>query len=117
VPYHLTRAAQEDLIKISVTGIENFGVSQARRYHDALFEVFDLLAANPKMARERVEFTTPCRIHRFQSHVIIYQIEGNDIRIIRVRRYLGGSEYANIFATLSRLMPKSRAILRPLSPS
>ncbi|MGR3622397.1 type II toxin-antitoxin system RelE/ParE family toxin [Pseudophaeobacter sp.] len=85
MPYHLTGAAQEDLIRISVTGIENFGVSQARRYHDALFEVFDLLAASPKMARERVEFTTPCRIHRFQSHVIIYQIEGGDIRIIRVR--------------------------------
>ncbi|TLP55485.1 type II toxin-antitoxin system RelE/ParE family toxin [Parasedimentitalea maritima] len=85
MPYHLTRAAQEDLIRISVTGIENFGVSQARRYHDALFEVFDLLSANPKMARERLEFTKPCRIHRFHSHVIIYQIEGDDIRIIRVR--------------------------------
>ena len=34
-----------------------------------------------------------------------------------VRRYPGGSEYANIFETLSRLIPKSRAILRPLSPS
>ena len=32
-----------------------------------------------------------------------------------VRRYPGGSEYANIFETLSRLIPKSRAILRPLA--
>ena len=85
MPYHLTLAAQEDIVRISESGIENFGVSQARRYHDALFEVFDLISANPQMARARSEFAKPCRIHRFQSHVIVYQIEGDDIRIIRVR--------------------------------
>ena len=37
--------------------------------------------------------------------------------ISAVRRYPGGSEWASIFATLSRLMPKSREICRPLNPS
>ncbi len=83
--YRLTQAAQDDIITISDAGIALFGERQARTYHDALFDMFDLLAANPKMARERAEFTTPLRVHRFQSHMIVYQIEGDDILIVRVR--------------------------------
>tara|TARA_R110002072_G_scaffold273000_1_gene433270 strand:+ start:9590 stop:9880 length:291 start_codon:yes stop_codon:yes gene_type:complete len=85
MPFRLSQDAQEDIVKISAAGIDQFGERQARIYHDALFDMFDLLAANPQMARERVEFSTPVRIHRFQSHIIIYQIEGDDILIIRVR--------------------------------
>ena len=85
MPYRLTQAAQEDIINISEVGITLFDERQACTYHDALFDMFDLLAVNPMMARERTEFTTPFRIHRFQSHMIVYQIEDNGILIIRVR--------------------------------
>ena len=83
--YRISGTADADIIRLYAEGVSQFGLVQTDRYHDALFDVFVLLAANPKMARERVEFTTPCRIYRFHSHVIIYQIEGDDIRIIPVR--------------------------------
>ena len=83
--YRISGTADADIVRLYAEGVSQFGLVQTDRYHDALFDVFELLAANPKMARERVEFTMSCRIHRFQSHVIIYQIEGDDIRIIRVR--------------------------------
>ncbi len=83
--YRISGAADADIVGLYAEGVCQFGLAQADRYHDALFEVFGLLSANPIMARERAEFTMPCRVHKFQSHVIVYQIEGDDIRIIRVR--------------------------------
>ena len=83
--YRLSKAADEDTTSIAVIGIEEFGLGRARRYHDGLFELFDLLAANPRMARERLEIDPPVRVHPYKSHVVIYKIEGPDILIIRVR--------------------------------
>lgn len=63
-----------------------FGRFQARKYHDELFAVFDLLAANPLMARERHELSPPMRIHPFKAHLVVYRIEENgDVLIVRVR--------------------------------
>ena len=83
--YQLTKKAEEDLISIAERGIELFGEQQAQFYHDALFELFEVISENPKMARERVELSPPVRIHPFKAHVIIYQILGNTIFIIRIR--------------------------------
>ena len=83
--YQLSKSADEDIVRLYAVGVEQFGLAQADHYHDALFDMFALLAANPKMARERSELSTPSRVHRFQSHLIIYQIEGDDILVIRVR--------------------------------
>ncbi len=83
--YCLTREAEEDLITIAERGIELFGERQARIYHDALYDVFEVISANPKMARERIELSPPVRIHPFKAHMIIYQIEDDTILIIRIR--------------------------------
>ncbi len=83
--YRLSEDADNDIVHLYAEGVKQFGLKQADHYHDALFDMFDLLAVNPEMARERAEFTTPVRVHRFQSHMIIYEIDGNDILIIRVR--------------------------------
>ena len=59
---------------------------QARRYHDDLFAVLELIAANPRMAREREEISPPVRIHPFKAHLIVYRIEENGtIFVIRIR--------------------------------
>lgn len=87
--FRLSQAAQEDVTSIAVFGIERFGIEQAHQYHMALFQVFDLLAENPRMARDRREIDPPVRAHPFKSHVVIYRIDGPDILIIRVRH---GSE-------------------------
>ncbi len=81
----LTQSAEDDIRSIAETGIEMFGASQAQAYHNALYAVFDLLTGNPGMGRERTEFNPPVRVHPFRSHIILYQIEDQDILIIRVR--------------------------------
>ncbi len=83
--YRLSQAAEDDVTSIAAVGISAFGLEQARRYHDGLFELFALLATNPEMARERPEITPPVRIHRYKSHIVIYRTDGPDIVIIRVR--------------------------------
>jgi toxin ParE1/3/4 len=84
--FRLTRRAEQDLILLSETGIRLFGVAQAKRYHDHLFECFDLLSLNPEMARLRPELSSGIRIHPFRSHLIVYRIESDgDVLIVRIR--------------------------------
>ena len=84
--FSLSVEAEEDIITIAELGVRMFGSAQARRYHDELFAVLDLIAANPRMAREREEISPPVRIHPFKAHLIIYRIEENGaIFVIRIR--------------------------------
>lgn len=76
-------------MQIYAEGVVDYGVVQADLYHDQLFDLFDLLAENPQMARERPELVPPVRAHPYKSHVVIYKTEAPDILIIRVRH---GSE-------------------------
>jgi len=84
--FRLSLAAEEDIIGIAEQGVRVFGAVQARKYHDELFAIFALIAANPRMARERHELSPPMRIHPFKAHLIVYRIEGDgDIFVVRVR--------------------------------
>ena len=83
--YKLSDAADIDIVNIYAEGVHQFGLTQADSYHDALFDLFDLLSESPRMARERVELSPPVRVHPFKAHVIIFKIEGDEILIIRVR--------------------------------
>ncbi|PDS79486.1 type II toxin-antitoxin system RelE/ParE family toxin [Rhizobium sp. L43] len=84
--FHLTEEAEEDMIGIAEAGIRLFGPAQARRYHDELYAIFDLIAANPRMARERPEISPPMRIHPFKAHLVVYTIEENgDVLVVRLR--------------------------------
>jgi toxin ParE1/3/4 len=67
-----------------VCGAAEFGVDQAERYHEGLISAFDLLAANPLLARERTEFNPPVRLHPYQAHMIAYVVRDDGILIIRV---------------------------------
>jgi len=84
--FTLSGEAEEDIIAIAEQGVRMFGSAQARRYHDELFNVLDLIGANPRMAREREEISPPVRIHPFKAHLIVYRIEENGaIFVIRIR--------------------------------
>lgn len=84
--FRLSLAAEDDIVAIAEDGVRLFGAVQARRYHDALFDVFALVAANPGMARERPELLPPMRIHPFKAHLVVYRLEASgDILIVRVR--------------------------------
>jgi len=45
--YRLTNEAKEDLIRIHQYGVEKFGVAQADKYYDAIFDYFDIIAQQP----------------------------------------------------------------------
>ena len=51
--YVLSRKAEEDIIGIFHTGIEQFGLSRAERCHEQLAKCFRFLAENPLAALER----------------------------------------------------------------
>ena len=84
--FSLSVEAEEDIIAIAEQGVRMFGTAQARRYHNDLFAMLDLIAANPRTAREREEISPPVRIHPFKAHLIVYRIEeGGAIFVIRIR--------------------------------
>jgi toxin ParE1/3/4 len=84
--YRLTRRAAADIRHIYAEGLRLFGSAQAERYHARLARVFDLLADNPELARERTELSPPVRIHPCGSHLVVYVIEADGgILIVRVR--------------------------------
>lgn len=82
----LSVEAEEDIIAIAGQGVRMFGAGQAKRYHDELFALFDLIAVNPRIARERDEIEPPVRIHPFKAHLTVYRIEDDEtIFVIRIR--------------------------------
>jgi toxin ParE1/3/4 len=97
MPFILSVKAEEDIIAIAEQGVRVFGAATARRYHDELFAVLDLIVANPRMAREREEISPPIRIHPFKAHLVVYRIEeGGEIFVIRIRH--GHEDWAGDFA-------------------
>jgi toxin ParE1/3/4 len=82
--YRTTRQADQDIIEIYLQGNREFGLRQAELYHEGLAATFDLIAANPRMARERPEFTPPVRLHPYQSHLIVYVVDDAGVLIVRV---------------------------------
>jgi len=84
--FRLSLAAEEDIIGIAEQGIRLFGPIQARNYHDELFAIFNLIAAYPRMARERMELSPPMRIYPFKAHLVVYRVEeSGDVLIVRIR--------------------------------
>lgn len=82
--YRTTVEGDRDIADIYVLGADQFGVPQSERYIDDLFSTFELLANNPRMARERGELNPPMRLHPSRSHMIAYMIREEDILIVRV---------------------------------
>ena len=45
--YRLSNAAKEDLIRIHQYGADKFGLAQADKYFDSLFEYFEIISQRP----------------------------------------------------------------------
>ena len=65
-------------------GCREFGQPQAERYHAGLAAALDLIADNPRIARERHEFTPAVRLHPYQSHMIVYLLDDMGVLVVRV---------------------------------
>jgi toxin ParE1/3/4 len=86
VIYRTTLRADADLIDIAAESAARYGVTHAEDYAEGLAATFALLAANPRMARERHEFDPPVRMHPYRAHLIVYSESrgGDGILIVRV---------------------------------
>ena len=82
--YRLSTAAQFDLFKIALDGLEQFGPSQVARYEAGLQKTLERLSRNPRLATEHQEYSPPVRTFPFRAHVIIYRIEEDEIFVIRI---------------------------------
>ena len=86
MPFSLSVEAEEDIVSIAEQGVRAFGFPVAERYHHELFVLLELIAANPRMARERHEISPPVRIHPFKAHLVVYRInDDGSIFVIRIR--------------------------------
>ena len=45
--YKLSNTAKEDIIRIHQYGVKKFGMSQADKYFESLFENFDIITQSP----------------------------------------------------------------------
>ncbi len=81
--FELSNEAENDLFEIYQYGFLNYGERQAELYQQALKAKCQFLNCNPKLYRERDEFTPPVRIHPHKKHLIIYTIEADHILIVR----------------------------------
>ncbi|MGH7069362.1 MAG: type II toxin-antitoxin system RelE/ParE family toxin [Acetobacteraceae bacterium] len=82
--YRTTRQADADIVAIYLWGCREFGRHHAELYHQGLTTTFDLIAAHPRMARQRPEFNPPVRLHPYQSHLIVYMLDDVGVLIVRV---------------------------------
>lgn len=82
--YRLTPTAQRDLEDIWLYTAQTWSMAQADRYTDIIEDTCDRLLFMPEMARERLEFDPPVRIHPSAEHLIIYRVEEDQLVILRV---------------------------------
>ncbi|MDO8282329.1 MAG: type II toxin-antitoxin system RelE/ParE family toxin [Thermodesulfovibrionia bacterium] len=82
--YHLSYEAEEDIIRIFEYGLGRFGLQQANKYYDMLFECFTKIASNPFMFPVVTKYKDIDRFCVCGVDTIYYNIKGNEIEIITI---------------------------------
>ena len=84
VQYKLSEEAKNDLIRIHHYGVKKFGLTQADKYFESIFEYFDLIARRP-FSFESVDYIKKgyrrcvCGVDS-----IYYRINGNRVEIMAI---------------------------------
>ena len=82
--YKLSVAAEEDVRRLYRYGIRTFGLAQADRYFDALFERFDQLAERPQSSPAIDEIRAGYRRSVYVAHSIYFRVSDGQVEIMRV---------------------------------
>jgi toxin ParE1/3/4 len=82
--YRLTKAAEDDLLDMFIYGFETFGRRKAEEYRRRMIRCFNLLAENPRLGRGVEQFAAGARRHEHAQHVIFYDEQPYDVRIIGI---------------------------------
>ena len=82
--YKLSIEAEEDIIRIFEYGIGQFGVVQAAKYYDMLFDCFSKIASNPYLFPKAIRFRQGYRYCVCGVDTIFYKINANEIEIMAI---------------------------------
>ncbi len=82
--YRLSQEADSDLEEIFDYTVHKFGFDRAVTYVSSFNDLFNRLAGNPLLGRERAELRSGLRSMVKESHVVFYRVLKNHIRIVRV---------------------------------
>ncbi len=82
--YSLSPAAERDLYRIWLYGLENWTVEQADRYYNAFFERFEELAQNPLQHPSANDIRHGYRLSVCGVDTIYYRIAGSGIEIMAI---------------------------------
>ena len=81
---HISFEAEEDIVRIFEFGLNRFGLQQANKYYDMLFECFNKIASNPYMFPVDSKYKGVARFCVCGVDTIYYNILGDDIEIITI---------------------------------
>lgn len=93
--YKLSNVAKEDLIRIHHYGIQKFGVTQADKYFDSLFNYFDIIAQRP-FSFESVDYIKIGYRRCVCGSDCIYFKVNNDI--VEIMVIVGKQDLNNVFS-------------------
>ena len=82
--YKLNIQAEEDLARIFEYGMGRFGLLQANKYYDMLFDCFSKIASNPYLFPEAIRFRQGYRYCVCGVGTIFYKINANEIEIMAI---------------------------------
>lgn len=82
--YHLSFEAEEDIVRIFEFGLNRFGLQQANKYYDNLFECFGRIAANPFIFPSIKRYNDIDRFCVCGGDTIYYNIKNDEIEIITI---------------------------------
>jgi toxin ParE1/3/4 len=81
---HLSFEAEEDILRIFEFGFRRFGLIQANKYYDMLFDCFDKISSNPYMFPKVSNYKNVERFCVCGVDTIYFNIIGNEIEIITI---------------------------------
>ncbi|TRX23047.1 type II toxin-antitoxin system RelE/ParE family toxin [Flavobacterium franklandianum] len=82
--YKLNIQAEEDLTRIFEYGMSRFGMLQANKYYDMLFDCFSKIASNPYLFPEAIRFRQGYRYCVCGVDTIFYKINADTIEIMAI---------------------------------
>ena len=82
--YQLTDKAARDVEEILAYSANNFGLTQAEHYFEALKECIELLADNPNIGHSAEEILPEYLRFPYESHVVFYKKLSSSILVVRI---------------------------------
>ena len=79
-----SQAAVRDLKSIFIQSARKFGLQQADTYRDSLPRSLAFIAENPLAVPEYRNAKRTVRVHRYQSHVVIFEVREDEVFVVRI---------------------------------